>query len=75
MAVKITKTREGDVWRIRANGAATPFAIEKGPPPKYGYTQRHFLIHTRDDATVAEFKSVAAIMQLVADLANLEPAT
>lgn len=67
-----TKKRDGNVWRIHANGKPTSLIIEKGLDPKFGHAQTYDVCDEADDRYLFEVKGVAlamSVLNLIGDLA------
>lgn len=69
--IKITKKRQGEMWRIYADGKPTPFTIEKGLPAKYARTQTYDVMHDLHDMYCFETKSVSGAMEIFSLIANV----
>lgn len=72
--MKITKRRDGDVWRVQADGRDTALTIEKSEfKPKWGERQEWLVIDGGGDTVVLRLYSVGdcltAIERIAAALA------
>ena len=72
--MKITKTREGDHWRLIIDGRRSGLLISKGPPPRYREPQDYDLTNDADDHFMTG-RSVSGLIRALEDLdAELHPA-
>jgi hypothetical protein len=65
----VTKTREGEAWRILFDGRPTPFLIEKGLAAKWGHNQTYDVVDGDADQYLFEAKSVGHAMGAIERIA------
>jgi hypothetical protein len=68
--MKLTKKRDGTVWRVHCNGRPTTLCITKGDPPKFGHQQVYDVFSEADDAFLFEAKGVGIAMGILQTIAT-----